>query len=142
MTEIEPGVSVAGQLWPDDMAGLAFAGVTRVVNNRPDGEEPGQPSGAEIAAAARAAGLDYVAAPVAGGLTHEAIAEMGAALIEPGGHVIAFCKSGTRSAMLWAAARANQGADRWTIVEGAAAAGYDLRGMGMWSMLSALGAKD
>ena len=50
---------VSPQIQPGDVAAAAAMGVTTIVNNRPDGEEPGQPAGAEIEAAARAAGLAY-----------------------------------------------------------------------------------
>ena len=55
------------QIVAEDLQAVAAQGVRLLVNNRPDGEEPGQPSSAEIEAAARAAGLDYHHIPVAGG---------------------------------------------------------------------------
>ena len=80
MRAIEDGVFVGGQIAPADVAALAAAGVRTIVNNRPDGEEPGQPDGAAIEAAARAAGVAYVAAPIAGGIAPEAVDAMRAAL--------------------------------------------------------------
>ena len=56
---INDHVSVSGQISPDDIPALKAAGFTTIVNNRPDGEAPDQPSGAEIEAAAKAAGLAY-----------------------------------------------------------------------------------
>ncbi|MDX3910794.1 MAG: TIGR01244 family sulfur transferase [Sphingobium sp.] len=107
-------------------------GVTMVVNNRPEGEEPGQPTGAQIEAAARAAGLDYAAVPV----THAGFAPwqldgMAAALEQAGqgpdaGKVLAYCRSGTRSTLLWALTRARAGDDVEALSAQAAAAGYDL----------------
>ena len=116
---------VAGQIMPADMEALAASGVTTIVNNRPDGEESGQPTGAEIEAAARAAGLDYLHIPVAGGFSTEGVDAMERATEGPGG-VLAFCKSGTRSAFLWALARAQAGDDPQELDAKANAAGYDL----------------
>lgn len=96
-------VLVAGrQLRPDDMDAVVAAGVALVVNNRPDGEEPGQPTSAEIEAAARAAGLDYRHIPVSGGIGPDQVAAMAVAMEE--GKLLAFCRSGQRSTLLWALA--------------------------------------
>ncbi len=116
---------VAGQIAPEDMAILAAEGVTGIVNNRPDGEEPGQPTSAAIEAAASAAGLAYAHIPVAGGMSSDQVEAMAEAL-EPPGRVLAFCRSGTRSVFLWALARARLGDDPQELVAKAAAAGYDL----------------
>ena len=67
---IDNGAFVSGQIAPADVAEAAALGVTLIVNNRPDGEEPGQPSGAEIEAAAVAAGLEYRHIPVSVSYTH------------------------------------------------------------------------
>ncbi|MBX9896624.1 MAG: TIGR01244 family phosphatase [Qipengyuania sp.] len=123
---ITDGFSVAPQIAPEDVAVLRERGFALVINNRPDGEEPAQPAGAEIAAAARAAGLAYRAIPVAGGFSEPQIAEMAEALAAAGGPVFAFCRSGTRSTLLWSLARARAGVDPDAIAEAAAAAGYDI----------------
>jgi uncharacterized protein (TIGR01244 family) len=112
------------QLTPADIDSAAAAGVRMIVNNRPDGEEPGQPASAEIEAAARAAGLDYRHIPIAGGFPPEQVEAMAEALER--GPVLAFCRTGTRSAFLWALARAKRGAPAQESVAAAAAAGYDL----------------
>lgn len=118
-------VLVAGrQLRPDDIAAVAAEGVVVLVNNRPDGEEPGQPASAEIEAAAGAAGLVYHHIPIAGGIGPDQVAAMAAAMDE--GKTLAFCRSGTRSAWLWALAARSRGADGDTILASAAAAGYGL----------------
>ncbi|MEL7030031.1 MAG: sulfur transferase domain-containing protein, partial [Pseudomonadota bacterium] len=61
---LAPDFAVAPQISQQDVAAAAADGVVLIVNNRPDGEEPGQPAGAEIEAAARAAGVAYAAIPV------------------------------------------------------------------------------
>jgi uncharacterized protein (TIGR01244 family) len=124
---LDERVSVAGQIWPEQLAGIAAAGVTAIINNRPDSEEPSQPSAAEMAAAAQAAGLRYRHIPIAGGFSPEQVDAMAAALAEADGPVLAFCKSGTRSTFLWALAEAQRGAEGETLMRKAAEAGYDLR---------------
>ena len=127
MTRLDDHTSVAGQVRPEQLPEIAAAGVTTIINNRPDGEEPGQPSAAEMAAAAEAAGLRYRHIPVAGGFSQPQVDAMAAALSEAEGRVLAFCKSGTRSTFLWALAEAQRGTDGEELMRKAAAAGYDLR---------------
>jgi uncharacterized protein (TIGR01244 family) len=62
---------ISGQITPDQVQAFADQGFTALINNRPDGEEPGQPSSAMIEAAARAAGLDYLHAPMQGAQIRE-----------------------------------------------------------------------
>ena len=122
---LDPDTFVAGQIRPEEMAEIAAAGVTLVVNNRPDHEEPGQPESADIEAAAKAAGLAYRDLPVSATISPaqtEALAE----LLAAGGRTLLFCRSGTRSTYLWALARARRGADADTLIGQAAEAGYDL----------------
>jgi uncharacterized protein (TIGR01244 family) len=123
-------VAVAPQIGPEDLPALAAAGYVAVVNNRPDEEEAGQPSGAEIRAAAEAAGLAYHAIPVThAGFSHPQIDAMGAALAGADGPVLAYCRSGTRSCNLWALAAAKAGRDPALLVAQGAGAGYDLSAM-------------
>lgn len=127
---LNDSISVAPQIAPDALAAIRAAGFVAVINNRPDGEEPGQPAGEAIRAAAEAAGLAYHAIPV----THAGIgrAELDAitrALVDAGGPVLAFCRSGTRSCHLWALASAQAGRAPELIQRQAAGAGYDLAGL-------------
>ena len=112
------------QIFPADLRAIAAAGVRLVVNNRPDGEEAGQPTSAEIEAAALAAGLGYRHIPVAGGFPPAQVEAMAEALDQ--GPALLFCRSGTRSTCLWALARASRGAEAEALVASAAGAGYDL----------------
>ena len=123
MKRLEENMFVAGQVAPEEIAGLRMA---MIVNNRPDGEEPGQPTSEAMAAAAEAAGVQYRHIPVAGGLSLPLVAQMADALAAANGPVLAFCKSGTRSTFLWALARSRLGADAEELVAQAAVAGYDL----------------
>jgi uncharacterized protein (TIGR01244 family) len=118
--------SVSPQIAPGDLAHVKARGFALVVNNRPDGEEPGQPAGAEIETAVRAAGLDYRAIPVAGGFSQSQAAELAEALAGATGPVLAFCRSGTRSTLLWALAQAGAGGDPQAIAAAAEGAGYDI----------------
>ena len=127
LKRIDDSTIVAGQIHPEEVPGLAAVGVKMIVNNRPDGEEPGQPAAAQIEAAAHAAGLAYRHIPVGpGGLSSDLVAEMAEAIDASEGTLLAFCRSGTRSTYLWALARSQQGADGDALIEKAFAAGFDL----------------
>ena len=123
-------LSVAPQISVADVAEAARRGFKTVINNRPDGEEPGQPSGAEIAAAALAAGLAYHHIPVRGGPTPEQVEATGVVLQEAEMPVLAFCRSGTRSIVTWSICQATTGAmARGDLVSLGREAGYDLSGV-------------
>ena len=127
---IDDHVSVAPQIRPEEVAALVGAGFVEIVNNRPDDEEPGQPTGAQIAAAAAEAGIAYRAIPVGhAGFSAPQVESMASALTAAAGPVLAFCRSGTRSIHLWALARARMGDDPAMLVAKAAAAGYDIGGL-------------
>lgn len=119
--------SVAPQLAPHEMADAAREGFTLVINNRPDGEVPGQPSSAEMEAAARAAGLAYAHIPVSGRPTSDQVAQHQAALAAASGPALAFCRSGNRSIITWSIGQATSGArSRDELVKLGGDAGYDL----------------
>ena len=124
---LDESTIVAGQVSPSDVESLKAEGVTMIVNNRPDDEEPGQPSGGEVEAAARAAGMEYRHIPVgSSGLSANQVQAMVEAIDASEGRMLAFCRSGTRSTYLWALARARKGDDAEALAAKAAAAGYDL----------------
>lgn len=109
-----------------DVAAAAAEGVTLIVNNRPEGESDDQTPGAEIEAAARTAGLAYVAIPVThAGFSEGQVKAMAEALAGEG-RVLAYCRSGTRSTLLWALAEASRGSDPEKLAAQAAEAGYDI----------------
>lgn len=127
---LNDSVAVSPQIAPDDVPAIKAAGYLAIVNNRPDDEEPGQPSGAAVRAAAEAAGLMYSEVPVGpAGIGHAELDAMARALTEAGGPVLAYCRSGTRSCNLWALAAAKAGRDPELLVGQARAAGYDLSGI-------------
>jgi uncharacterized protein (TIGR01244 family) len=116
---------VSPQISVEDVAQAEAQGVTMIVNNRPDGEAPGQPTSAQIEAAARAAGVGYVHAPVSGRPGPEAVEAVRRATAGDG-TVLAFCRSGTRSIFTWALGKAST-TDREELIRQGDAAGYDLR---------------
>ncbi|SFN98869.1 TIGR01244 family sulfur transferase [Sphingomonas sp. OK281] len=127
---INESISVAPQIAVEQVAEIAAAGFKTIVNNRPDDEDAGQPSGDAIRAAAEAAGLKYVAIPVThAGFSHPQIDAMTQALTDSDGPVLAYCRSGTRSCNLWALAAAKAGRNPNLLLAQAEDAGYDLRGI-------------
>ncbi|WP_324262133.1 TIGR01244 family sulfur transferase [Altererythrobacter sp. H2] len=120
-------MSASPQITPGDVAAAAEQGIALIINNRPDGEDDGQPSGAEIEAAAHAAGIAYRAIPVSGGGFGEPqVNAMIDALQSTDGPVLAYCRSGTRSTLLWSLAQAKLGMSPDDIAAAARAAGYDV----------------
>lgn len=123
---ITPDYAVSPQVDPADLPALAAEGFTTLINNRPDAEVPPEMQSAAMRAAAEAAGLAYVDNPVVnGGLTMDMVTGQGAALDRSDGPVLAYCRTGTRSSIVWALGRAGKmPAD--DILGALARAGYDL----------------
>ena len=88
---------------PDQVAALAKSGFRSIICNLPDGEGgPGQPSFDQIAAAAKAAEMQAAYLPIVPGQAGPAEAAASRDLLNrlptP---ILAFCRSGNRSAALW-----------------------------------------
>ena len=113
------------QLSPEVLPALAASGVARIISNRPDGEDPGQPTAAMMEAAAREAGLAFAWIPVSGLPGPDQVAAV-AALLADGLPTVMFCRSGMRSASAWAMAQRLSGTDAAALRHAAAEAGYDL----------------
>ena len=126
VSQLDDKTLVSGQIAPADVAGLKGQGVTMIVNNRPDGEDPGQPTGAEIEKAAEAAGITYRSVPIVRGIGPADVEAMQDAMDAAEGKLLAYCRSGTRSTLAWAVARRKQGASVDALAEAAAGAGVDL----------------
>lgn len=122
-------VSVAGQISPADMQAIARAGFKSIVCNRPDGESPGCSSSQDLATAASRVGLTMAYLPVVSGrVTANDGREFGALLNQLPTPVLAYCRSGLRSATLWALSQANSQA--WPeLVHHVARAGFNLSGV-------------
>ena len=125
IVRLTDAVAVSAQITPQDVAEIAAQGYQVLINNRPDGEEGTQPTGAAIAAAAQAAGLEYhympVTAPSFPGSDFHAMRDL---LDDPARPVLAFCRSGTRCANLWVASV--EAAEREEAMKIASQQGYKL----------------
>lgn len=121
---------VSPQLTIEDVQAAADMGVKLIINNRPDGEAPGQPTGAEIEATAKAAGMTYAYIPVdMGGVTPHHTGALETAMDDvQNGKTVAYCASGMRSALVFAYAEARFGKPVDLIIAQAAEAGYDISG--------------
>lgn len=127
MIKLTEDIFVAPQISTDMVIGASAVGVTLIINNRPDDEAEDQTPGAVIEAAARKAGMAYIAIPIThAGFSEPQVNAMAAALEGAQGRVLAYCRSGTRSTLLWALAEASQGGDPDALTNIAAKAGYDL----------------
>lgn len=125
--QITDTVYASPQIDTTSIAEAKALGVVRIINNRPEGESDDQTPGATIEAAAREAGMDYVAIPVThAGFSQGQVDAMQEALESADGPVLAYCRSGTRSTLLWALARAKAGDKPAAIASKAAGAGYDV----------------
>lgn len=123
---INDHVSVSPQISPEDIATIKARGFVAIINNRPDGEAPDQPTGATIEQAARAAGLAYHHIPLGrDGVSPEMIERTKSVLEGSAGPVFCYCRSGTRSTTLWALSQAGK-APASEIISAAANAGYDM----------------
>lgn len=124
---LSPQMLASPQIDPADVAEAKALGVTLIVNNRPEGESEDQTPGPAIEAAARAAGIGYLAIPVThAGFSHPQVAALADALEAAEGPVLGYCRSGTRSTLLWALARASLGDRPEALAAAAASAGYDV----------------
>lgn len=103
MKQVSEKFFIAPQLTADDIRASKAKGIASIVNNRPDGEEAGQPTSSENRRIAQAEGLDYAHIPVVPGqITSRHVTDFQAALAGADGPVLAHCKTGTRSATLYA----------------------------------------
>ena len=141
LVTLDARVAVAGQLQPADMAEIAAAGYVAVVNNRPDGEAMfGQPRTADLRTAAEAAGLVFLDLPFSGPrATPDQVRAFADLLSSRPGKIVAFCKSGMRSALIWGAASIASGQPLEQVLATATGAGQNLDAVGdlMVSLASA-----
>ena len=127
---LAPGFSVTGRLDRADIEALADAGVRTIINNRPDGEDPGQLPAAEARKLAEAKGIAYHHIPItAASLSRGDVDAFAATLRAAAGPIVAHCRSGTRSTLLWALMRLRDGVDPLTLVAEAASHGVDIAGL-------------
>lgn len=126
---ISDDYSVSPQITPGDIPAIKAAGFRSLMCNRPDGEDWTQPDYDDIAEAAQAEGLKIRWVPIVGGMvTPEAADDFRAALEEMPKPILAYCRSGTRCAVLWSVAKYGELSGR-EIVEATGAAGFDMTGV-------------
>ncbi len=107
--QLNDDYAVSGQIAVDDIRAIKEAGYRSIICNRPDDEQPGQPTAADIAVAAEAADLIFRHIPfVSGQMTDADVQKMAEALDEIPGPVFAYCRSGARSTNVYLAAKQNQ----------------------------------
>jgi len=131
LVPIDDRVAISGQLQPQDMREIAATGYVAVVNNRPDGEALfGQPRTADLKQAAEAAGLVFLDLPFSGPrATVEHVRAFADLLAERPGRVVAYCKSGLRSSLLWGAFALAEGRPLDEVLGAARRAGQPLEGV-------------
>ncbi len=123
------GLSVSAQIFPADMEAIKKAGFRAIICNRPDGEGADQPTFQEIASEAKKEGLEAVYLPIVSGkVSDDDAAAFDKAMTELPGPVLAYCRTGTRSATLWSLAQASQQSVA-DILAATKAAGYDMGGV-------------
>lgn len=125
--KITDTVYASPQITLAEVAEARAQGIKLIINNRPEGESDDQTPGDAIAAAAESAGIAYVAIPVThAGFSEGQVKAMAEALAGTDGPVLAYCRSGTRSTLLWALAEASRGGNPSALAAQAAGAGYDI----------------
>jgi uncharacterized protein (TIGR01244 family) len=106
IVKLTDSIGVSGQITADKVNDIAAAGYKVLINNRPDGEEGGQPASSDIARAAEAAGLEYHYLPITAmtfpGPNFDHMSDL---LDDAARPVLAFCRTGTRCTNLWVASR-------------------------------------
>ena len=129
MKAINSQISVAPQVKPEDMADFAQQGFRSVICNRPDGEGADQPSFEEIEAAAGKLGMEARYLPIVAGKVGDTDAEEFGRLMESlPKPILAYCRTGTRSATLWSLSQAEK-LPLSDILSKTKAAGYDMAGV-------------
>lgn len=102
ITDLDARLAVSSQITVADLPNIKAAGFRAIVNNRPDGEETGQPEANALQRAAQDLGLGYTHIPVTPGhIAKEDVEAFTRAIAGSGGRVLAFCRSGARSTKLW-----------------------------------------
>ena len=124
--ELDLRTLVGGQIQAADIPHLKASGVTMIVCNRPDGEDEGQPTAAEIESAAEAEGIGFRHVPIIRGIGPSDVEAMQDAMDAADGKLLFYCRSGNRSALTWAVARRGQGASLEEVQSAVSGAGFDL----------------
>lgn len=104
VTQISADFAISPQITAAQLSQLKSAGFSTIICNRPDHEDAGQPTFAEIKVAAKAAGLDAHHIPIRPGQATAAdVDAFDTAVTTAKGKVLAYCRSGARAQSLYAA---------------------------------------
>ena len=129
LKKITEKTTVSAQITPADLEAIKAAGIRAIICNRPDGEGADQPSFDEIAAAAEKVGIEARYVPVQSGMVRdEDVDAFAAALKDLPRPVLAYCRTGTRSATLWSFNEAKKRPIS-EVLAATKAAGYDMNGV-------------
>ena len=127
---IDQSLSVADQVVARDLPAIAAAGYKSLICNRTDAEGPDQPAFAAIEAAAAGAGLQAAYLPIVpGAVSDDYVVQFQALLDQMPKPVLAYCRTGMRSATLWALSEGARGRTLPEILTSTKSAGYDLSGL-------------
>ena len=127
--KISQKFSVSPQITAADIATLKAEGINAIICNRPDGEGADQPTFAEIEKAAKKVGIAISYQPIVSGkVSDDDVARFGAALQDLPRPVLAYCRTGTRSATLWSFHESKK-RPMPEILAATKAAGYDMNGV-------------
>jgi uncharacterized protein (TIGR01244 family) len=130
LMQLSPGLTAAGALSADNIEALAASGVKTIVNNRPDNEDPGQLPADEARRLCTAHGIAYHHIPFVNATLTAADVDAFEKVLMSGSHpMVAHCRSGTRSTMIWALTRMRQGDDPAGLVALGAKNGVDISGL-------------
>ena len=125
--QLDQRTFISGQIDPGQIEEARRLGVTMVINNRPDGEDPGQPTSAVMEQACTDCGVAYRHVPIARGMGPTDIAAMRDAIHATGeGKLLAYCRSGNRSTLAWAIAKREDGDSADDLTRAAEGAGFSL----------------
>ena len=104
MKKLTQNIYVSGQISSNDFAQMRNSGIKAIINNRPDGEEPGQLSAAEAAKLADEHNMDYHYLPMVNGQPLEtSLVEDFKSIIDANDvPILTHCRSGMRSTFIWA----------------------------------------
>ena len=134
MQQLTDNFLIKGQITENDFIEAASLGISLIINNRPDGEEPGILSVTEAENLAQQHNIEYIHLPMANGqpLPEDLIPNMQQAIQQQnkvGGKILAHCRSGTRSSFLWGVIQILEGKmDAMQVIDTAAKAGINLAG--------------
>ncbi len=127
--KVSPRFFVSEQIDPHDIGVAAVQGIKTIICNRPDHEIAGQPEAQSVADAAADHGIDFINMPVVSGkVTEDNVTDFAEAYKTVQGPILAYCRTGMRSTMLWALTEAEL-RDVNIIMSTAMDAGFDLKGL-------------